>query len=282
MPTAQAGSTIISTDQIAAGVIVNDDINSAAGIVDTKLATISTAGKVSGAAITSLSSIPAGAGVVPSANLPAAIKMRIGSMFEAAARWTGTVVSSGVNTFGVAGLAQTTGATGSSSAKVILELDGGDGQANIYDGSPTFSALVATRGLNLASGAGIMLIGLGSPAVAGAGITLTNKHIGFKIVKVGGVASLYATQANNVTETASAALTTVDDPDVLDLILVVNGTTSVDYYWRKNGGALSAATNLSTNMPGAASEVSSMQFAVSNQATAFAFTFGYTGMSYER
>jgi hypothetical protein len=38
---------------IAAGVIVNADINASAGIVDTKLATISTAGKVSGGAITS-------------------------------------------------------------------------------------------------------------------------------------------------------------------------------------------------------------------------------------
>jgi hypothetical protein len=50
--------------------LLNADINSAAGIVDTKLATISTAGKVSGAALTSLSSIPSGAGFIPVANLP--------------------------------------------------------------------------------------------------------------------------------------------------------------------------------------------------------------------
>lgn len=49
--------------------IVNADINSSAAIVDTKLAQITTAGKVSGAAITSLSSLPSGAGVVPTANL---------------------------------------------------------------------------------------------------------------------------------------------------------------------------------------------------------------------
>jgi hypothetical protein len=42
----------------------------AGSIADSKLSTISTAGKVSGAAFTSLSSIPSGAGVIPIANLP--------------------------------------------------------------------------------------------------------------------------------------------------------------------------------------------------------------------
>lgn len=52
------------------GTVVNADINAAAAIVDTKLATISTAGKVSGAALTSLANIPSGAGVIPAANVP--------------------------------------------------------------------------------------------------------------------------------------------------------------------------------------------------------------------
>lgn len=68
--TTQIGTGGVGTDEIADGVIQNSDISASAGIVDTKLATISTAGKVSGAALTSLSSIPAGAGVIPSANLP--------------------------------------------------------------------------------------------------------------------------------------------------------------------------------------------------------------------
>ncbi len=48
-----------------------DDTNLAASanISDTKLAQITTAGKVSGAALTSLSSIPVGAGQIPAANL---------------------------------------------------------------------------------------------------------------------------------------------------------------------------------------------------------------------
>lgn len=51
------------------GGIVNADINASAAIVGTKLAQITTAGKVSGAALTSLSSIPSGAGRIPIANL---------------------------------------------------------------------------------------------------------------------------------------------------------------------------------------------------------------------
>lgn len=48
--------------------VLNADL--AGSIADTKLSTISTAGKVSGASLTSLSSIPSGAGLIPLANLP--------------------------------------------------------------------------------------------------------------------------------------------------------------------------------------------------------------------
>lgn len=51
--------------------IVNADIDAAAAIADTKLAQITTASKVSGAAITTLTSVPAGAGALPIANLGA-------------------------------------------------------------------------------------------------------------------------------------------------------------------------------------------------------------------
>jgi len=49
--------------------ILNSDINASASISSSKLATITTAGKVSGAALTSLASIPSGAGIIPAANL---------------------------------------------------------------------------------------------------------------------------------------------------------------------------------------------------------------------
>lgn len=49
------------------GAVLNADL--AGSISDSKLSTISTAGKVSGAALTSLSSTPSGAGIIPVANL---------------------------------------------------------------------------------------------------------------------------------------------------------------------------------------------------------------------
>ena len=49
--------------------IVNDDIDASAAIADSKLAQITTAGKVSGTALTGLASIPSGAGVIPDANV---------------------------------------------------------------------------------------------------------------------------------------------------------------------------------------------------------------------
>jgi Microcystin-dependent protein len=50
--------------------IVNADIDSSANIADSKLASISTASKVNGSALTGLANIPAGAGIIPTANVP--------------------------------------------------------------------------------------------------------------------------------------------------------------------------------------------------------------------
>ena len=49
--------------------IVNADCSASMGLVDTKLAQITTASKVAGTALTGLTSIPVGAGVIPSANV---------------------------------------------------------------------------------------------------------------------------------------------------------------------------------------------------------------------
>lgn len=50
--------------------ITNAKISASAGIVDTKLAQITTASKVHGSALTGLASIPGGAGLIPVANIP--------------------------------------------------------------------------------------------------------------------------------------------------------------------------------------------------------------------
>lgn len=53
--------------------IVNNDVASNAAIAGSKLATITTAGKVDGSAINNLANVPSGAGRLPSANLPSTI-----------------------------------------------------------------------------------------------------------------------------------------------------------------------------------------------------------------
>lgn len=68
LPVANIPSSIPYSKLTLTGAVLNADL--AGSIADSKLSTISTAGKVSGAAFTSLSSIPSGAGVIPVANLP--------------------------------------------------------------------------------------------------------------------------------------------------------------------------------------------------------------------
>ena len=95
-------------------------------------------------------------------------------------------------------------------------------------------------------------MGIGNLTIAGSGITWTGDHIGFAITNNGASrSSLYATQASGGVETRSSALLTNINAgvDVLELFLKVNGSSSVDYYYRVNGGALSSATNLNTHVP---------------------------------
>ncbi|MDP3723630.1 MAG: LamG-like jellyroll fold domain-containing protein, partial [Candidatus Omnitrophota bacterium] len=63
-----AGTTTFSVD--AEGDVVANSLDLTVALPDAELAQIATAGKISGAALTSLASVPAGAGVLPAANTP--------------------------------------------------------------------------------------------------------------------------------------------------------------------------------------------------------------------
>jgi len=76
------------------GNIENVNIKASAAIVDTKLAQITTANKVHGTAITGLASLPAGAGVIPTANIPSLLSHGRVDMFCTQA--TSTTISVGV------------------------------------------------------------------------------------------------------------------------------------------------------------------------------------------
>lgn len=68
-----ASAAIVYSKLSLTGGIVNADINASAAIADSKLAQITTASKVHGSSITGLASVPAGAGVLPVANLASGV-----------------------------------------------------------------------------------------------------------------------------------------------------------------------------------------------------------------
>jgi hypothetical protein len=212
--------------------------------------------------------------------LVSAPTMIFATIFETAARFTTSQGLLGANTFfGGAdkGLLISSGATLAGYARTKTQI----GNNDLLIGSPSFTSVISTEVLTAASGAGSMYLGLGDISVDGTlGQTFTGAHIGFKIIKTGGVVSLYATQADGATETASAALTTLADYDGLVLIAKLNGSSSVDYYYRKNGSALSSATNLTTNLP--TGPEFNVQWSTTNKGTAFNFAFSIVSFSYER
>ena len=78
--------------------IVNADIDSNAAIVDTKLATITTASKISGKAVTELASIPSGAGAIPPVNIYSLINVATNSSVPSIIK--GTVFKLNSSTYG--------------------------------------------------------------------------------------------------------------------------------------------------------------------------------------
>lgn len=205
-------------------------------------------------------------------------KMRMSTVFERSDRFGVTAVGAGSIVFDALGLNLLSSVTSTSSANTTWTIDL---NGKVFLGSPTLSMHIYGGNLSDTANTRSSYFGLGTVSVNGSGHTYTDPHAGFKILLAGGVYSLYATQANGSTETASSALTTIVNGDNLDLILTINGTSSVDYYWRKNGGSLSSATNLTTNMPTASSS-SMAQFSVSNNANANFITIDVSGASYER
>lgn len=205
-------------------------------------------------------------------------RVYLGDSFSAATRYNVTAIGTGAFTPGTNGVSLITGATGTSSISGDFFVDQGVDGMSLYADSPTFSCIAQAP--SPTNGTGSSFFGIGLPTVAGAGHTYTVKHAGFKILKVAGVISVYGTQADGSTENATSALTTLAVNDSVEMILVINGTTSIDYYYRKNGGAISAATNLTANMP--SGNMGTFRFSSSNNATAFTYNVSVASWSYNR
>ncbi len=170
------------------------------------------------------------------------------TLFEgggANARYSTTLAGAGLVSFGNFGADVNTGGV-SGSAKITYA---GNVGFNAFARSPVWYCSVSLKTMNKN---GDYYIGMGDVAIPnGSPHTFTNNHIGFKVVVDGvPVARLFATQADGTTENASSALTTVVTNDGLELYAIENPTAGFDYYWSKNSGAISSATNLgTTNLP---------------------------------
>ena len=181
--------------------------------------------------------------------------------FEAAARFAENFANSGTATFNSQGLVLATGATGTSYDRIRWEATS-NAILTTVPSEMGASLSIQTLGTDLQA-----YVGLGGITASGTAITFTSNHIGFKIVRAAsGTASLFATQADGSTETASSALTTVIQGDNLDLAVRVTSASSVSYWYRLNGSAWSSATTLTTNIPTAAGN--NMSMAVSNATVA--------------
>ena len=204
------------------------------------------------------------------------------TIFEASGRFTSTTTGTGSVAFTSTGVVLSSSAIITSSATVTFVA-----VRAIVNGGGVFKAFPGEFGASLAiqNNMGTDLqafVGLGSITVAGAGITYTSDHIGFKLVRAAsGTTSLYATQAGGGTETASSALTTVAVDDLLDVSLRIDSAASVSYYWRKNASTWSAATTLTTNVPTTTTD-QLVTFAVSNAGVATATDLQLSGAYYSR
>lgn len=217
-----------------------------------------------------ISAAPSVGGFIPSVVLS--------SCFEKASRFNPTLGGSGAIIYGVFGATYQSGATAGSYVSQKLAMCRNN--AYIYSGSPVFTCRcgITNTGAN-ASFNGSAFIGLGTPTVYAPGHIFTGNHVGFKILIVSGVKTLYATQGDG-SETASSALATLVNGDELELVVKVNGTTSVDYFFRINGGSWSSPVTLTTNIPTSADK--EMQFSLANNNTSYEFDMDFESLSYSR
>lgn len=207
--------------------------------------------------------------------LGAPIGQTFSCLFESNVPRYETLASGGTNTYGIQGLSASTTATTTRCAGVNIPMS--SSSATIFNGSPSFACSYRMPTIGTT---GSLYTGIGFVDVSGAGHTFTTyQHCGFKVTIASSVATLYATQSDGASETASSALTTIGTSDQVDVYLKMNALSSVDYYWRINGGSWSSATNLSATMPAAGTRV---QFTISNNSTATGNIVEFGNFNYTR
>lgn len=203
------------------------------------------------------------------------LNMKAYTDFETAGRFIVANGGSGTSVFGNQGVTVSASTTATSYSRTLWWITN-----YVFNNNPSFTCSLLMLGLNAASGDAAAFVGLGRPTISGAGITGTGaNYCGFLIQKVSGVVSLYAQQCDGSgTATGSTALTTLQDTDSLELFLKMT-STGINYYFRLNGGALSAATTLTATMPSGSEQY--IMLGSTNKGTAFDFQIQAQCAAYE-
>lgn len=203
------------------------------------------------------------------------LNMKVYTCFETKARFIDTVSNSGTSVFGNQGMTMATGTTSTSHVRMLWWITG-----TVFNNNPTFTCSLLCLN-NFLSGDGIGFIGLGNPTISGSGFTETGtNYCGFQIKKSSGVTTVIASQCDGGgSVTFTGTLRTLVDGDYLELFIKKNGTTSIDYYTRLNGGALSAVSTLSATLPSGSD--THIQFSVSNKAGTDEFKIQLQTAAYE-
>ena len=206
-------------------------------------------------------------------------KVVYSTIFETTIGIENTQGGSGGFSLSNSGLFLETGITSSSFIKGVRAFSN-NSIFNIFKSGSFFKASVDLNQVETDSSSnGSFFIGMGVINVDGGGHNYTQRHIGFKILKVAGVMNLYATQANNGNETASSSLTTLSAGDILELFIKMNGS-SVEYWFRKNDNDISSKTILTTNIPDGS--MATIQMSTSNNGSPRRNNITINRMSYER
>lgn len=166
------------------------------------------------------------------------------SRFEASNLGTGTL-----NLSSAYGVRMDTGTTAASCSRFYINQ--GNSNYSWFATLPLVIDYSFTFEIQGASSTVIFFFGVGqNTSLTNTTFDTTVDHVGATLEwSGGGTASLYGTMTNSGSNSKTSALTTMAVNDQLDVRIECNSTSDVKFYYKKNNGSWSSATQLTTNFP---------------------------------